>query len=299
MAMRGNWREAKFRWEQIHHEQRDNIRLLNNLAVASEALGETDEARRYYEEALGQGADTRIEDNYRRFLRVLEETGRTGAEDVGAVASSARGKTTKGGKPERVSVGVPVPPRLELAGIRSLLVASFRAPDSSLLDINRELVRFMRSEFSKRTSLDVLDVVPPPAIPEQPVERLVANYEFWRHLSREHEADLIVSGVVTFDRRDASGFEDQDVISPQTGQKVRRAVFVEQEMFEYTLDVFFMDGPTGRLLFRDRLQRSVVFRGQMNDPITAFHELTDSMAQDVLAVVAPRRRMEPRLIFRR
>ena len=35
-------------------------------------------------------------------------------------------------------------------------------------------------------------------------------------------------------------------ISPTTGQKVRQTQFVEQEEFSYDLDVFFIDGGTGR-----------------------------------------------------
>jgi len=36
----------------------------------------------------------------------------------------------------------------------------------------------------------------------------------------------------------------------------------------------------------------------MNDPIAAFYELSESIADDVLAIVAPRRRVEVRLIFK-
>ena len=47
------------------------------------------------------------------------------------------------------------------------------------------------------------------------------------------------------------------------------------------------------------MRSSAVFRGQMNDPLTAFYELNESVARDVLAVVAPRKRAEPRVIFKR
>jgi len=304
MAQSGNWREARYRWETADREQPDNPRVLNNLAVASEALGETDQARAYYDRALAlSDDDERIRDNRNRFLRTLEQRaaqdeGGPAEEDPAPAPGGPATRSEKKGKPLRVTVSIPLPPRLELDGLNSVLVASFRAPESSMLDISREIVRFLRSEFRKHTGLEVRDVVPPPAIPEQTVEDLLANHEFWRHLSREYEADLIVSGVARFGRRDASSYQDVDIISPTTGQKIRQTQFVEQEEFSYDLDVFFIDGATRALLFRDRMKRAVIFRGEMNDPITAFYELSESIAGDVLAVVAPRRRIEPRVVFK-
>jgi len=304
MAERGNWREAKYRWQRLDAARPDDPRILNNLGVASEALGETDEAQDYYARAydLSRG-DERIAVNRRRFLRSLEQrrtSDENGAGDAEPAVppSSAKGTGKIDGKTELVPVGIPIPPRLKLEGVETVLVVSFRAPESALLDVNRELVRYLRGKFRKGTGLEVLDVVPPPAIPEQAIEDLIANREFWRHLSREYEADLLVSGVVGFDRKDASRYEDVDYVNPQTGQKVRRTQFVEREEFEYALDVFFIEGPTGTLLFRDRVERTITFRGAMNDPITAFYELSDSIAMEILAVVAPRRRFEPRIIFK-
>ena len=168
-----------------------------------------------------------------------------------------------------------------------------------MLDVNRELVRFLRSELRKNTELAILPVIPPPAVPEQTLGDMIANAEFWKYLGREFGADLIVSGVMLYDRRDSSGFRDVDVISPTTGQKVRQSQFVEQERFKYELDIIFMDGKTGELLFRDRVQRSAVFRGTQNDPITAFYELCESIAPDVLAIVRPRTREDVRFVFKK
>lgn len=307
MARSGNWREARYRWESALERQPQSPSVLNNLAVAAEALGEFEAAADYYERALAlSGGDERVRDNRNRFLRVLEERraleGQDAPPGVAEEHNETRGRAEPGGKkpgkPLRVSVSIPLPPRLRLDGVGSLLVASFRAPENSMLDIGREIVRFLRSEFRKHSSLEVRDVVPPPAIPEQTIEDLLANHEFWKHLAREHDAAMVVSGAVRFGRRDASGFHDVDVISPATGQKVRQTRFIELEEFAYGLDVFFIDGATGRLLFRDRMNRSVTFRGEMNDPISAFYELSEAVAGDVLAVVAPRKRVEARVIFK-
>lgn len=304
MARGGSWREAQFRWQIAHKKEPDNARVLNNLAVASEALGQFEEAAGFYDRALAQGgADSYILDNHRRFerfwLKLKErENDETESESARQPLTTLADKNKKKGKIERVTVALPVPPRLKLKGEETVLVASFLTAETDLLDINRELARFLRSEFRKRTALSVLDVSPPPAVPEQTAEDLLANREFWKHLHREYGADLIVSGLLTYDREDVSGFEETDVVSPRTGQKVRRMRFVEREQFLYSLDIFFIDGATGELLFREQLQRKALFRGAQNDPITAFYELSESIAEDVLAVVTTRSRKDTRVIFK-
>lgn len=313
MAQQGNWREAKFRWEQAAARQPSNPWVLNNLAVAHEALGQPEQARPLYEQALAQSAgDDQIDNNRRRFERFWQQVPGSALVAAGdgqdSTAESDRGEPESvtgddqesvKGKGVRVSLKLPLPPRLDLAGVRSLLVVSFLTEENPWIDTNRELVRFLRSEFRKHTALKVLDITPPPSVPEQTVEDLVANVEFWKHLGREYGADLIVSGVVSYDRRDASGFRTVDMTSPVTGQKVRRTRFVEQEQFIYALDIFFFDGTTGTLRFRDRLQRGAIYGGQHNDPLTAFFELSESMATDVLSVVTTRTREDSRVIFKR
>jgi hypothetical protein len=330
MAREGNWREAKYRWELVLEQEDDNPRLLNNLAVASEALGQIDEATYYYERAIGDTfVDDRIRDNHRRFTRFVEAVrpeapdddaaavdfvdapggGANGTDSAGEPVEGDDGKSAnnekknrkkaKKGKTARVSIQLPVPPRLDVEGMSSLLVASFVAEDSSFLDVNRELTAYLRREFRKRCPLEVIEAVPAPAIPEQSLEDLLGNETFWKHLAREYGADLIVSGVVSYDRSDVSGFRDVDVVNSATGQKVRETRFVEQEEFAYRIDVIFMDGATGTLLFRDRMQQRAIFQGSQNDPIAAFYELSDAIAGDVLGVITTRTRVEDRLIFKR
>ena len=104
---------------------------------------------------------------------------------------------------------------------------------------------------------------------------------------------------IAYDREDASTFRDVDVVSGTTGQKVRQSRFVEQEQFTYVLDIFFIEGATGDLRHRDRMQRGLVFQGTSNDPIDAFYTLSQSISTDVLSVVTLRYREESRAIFKR
>lgn len=302
IAQRGDWREARYRWEQAARADAENPRILNNLAVANEVLGELDKARDLYTQALARARDdSRIKENADRaalFYRTAHHE--QGGDSESATAPPDAGARSRKGRGGAVSVPVklPLPPRLDISKNESLLVAGFLSNETDLLDTGHEIVRFLRTEFHKRTGLLVRDVTPPPAVPEQPVEDFVRNAEFWKHLGRTYDADLVISGVVNFTRRDASGFGDVDSISPVTGQKVRRTQYVEQEEFRYDVEVFFFDGKTGALLFRDRFQRSAVYRGQSNDPITAFYQMSETIASDVLAVVSRRTRDEARYIFK-
>jgi hypothetical protein len=302
MAQAGSWHEASFRWKGVLSNDPDNAHLHNNLAVAAEALGKWDEAAAGYERALSLEADNLfIQENQRRFS-IFRERLRRHAD--GEETPQDRPVTPFGGDAKRkgktfqVTVGLPMPPRLTLEGNESMLIIDFLDDETRFLDINREMVRFLRSAFHNRTAHEVLDIVPPPAVPEQTVEDLLANAEFWKHLHREYGADLIVSGVLGFDREDISGYRDVDVVSPTTGQKVRQTRFMEQERFSYYVEVFFIDGKTGKPLYRDKLQRSAIIRGSQNDPITTFFDLSDTISAEVLAIVQTRLRMDTRRVFK-
>jgi len=68
MAKKENWREAMFRWERILKATPDDSRLLNNLAVAYETIGEYDKAEEAYQRALKSAPDQReIRENYALF----------------------------------------------------------------------------------------------------------------------------------------------------------------------------------------------------------------------------------------
>ncbi len=304
MAKGGNWREAQYRWASLEAEHPDNPRLLGNLAVAAEALGKRDDALGYYERALA--ADEQVDP---RLLRNAEAVAsfwrRTLGEDddsefktrVLALPSPPPSPKTKA-KALRVEVGLPVPPRLKLDGSESILVISFLTDEMLFMDINREIVRYMRSEFRKNTRFDILQITPAPSVPEQTLDDLAANDGFWRFVADEFDADIVISGRIGYGREDVSGFREVDRTNPTTGQKVRRTEFVEQEEFGFALDLLFMNGRDGSLMLRDQFRRKIRYNGSQNDPITAFYEVTDSLTGDVLAIVNTRRLPSARYIFR-
>lgn len=73
MASRGLWSEALFRFQQASRLDPSNADILNNLAVAHEALGMFDEALEYYRKALELDPSNRgIRGNYSRFVEFYQ-----------------------------------------------------------------------------------------------------------------------------------------------------------------------------------------------------------------------------------
>lgn len=92
MARRGLWNEALFRFEQARGERPSDPAVLNNLAVAYEAVGRFDDALATYEEATRVAPGERdIKRNYSRFLEFYQSY-RPKKADGEAQASPAEGE---------------------------------------------------------------------------------------------------------------------------------------------------------------------------------------------------------------
>ena len=73
MAKRGLWKEALFRFQQADRLQPGNSHVLNNIAVAYEALGLFDKALDAYQQALKAGPQEKeLRANYSRFLEFYQ-----------------------------------------------------------------------------------------------------------------------------------------------------------------------------------------------------------------------------------
>lgn len=73
MAERGLWSEAHFRFEEAARVNPRDPRILNNLAVANEALGNFDAALESYRAALGLApGNAELKANYDRFVSFYE-----------------------------------------------------------------------------------------------------------------------------------------------------------------------------------------------------------------------------------
>lgn len=73
MARRGLWSEALFRFKRAAEQRPDDGKVLNNLAVAYEAVGQYDNALLAYREALKADSNNReLKRNYSRFIEFYQ-----------------------------------------------------------------------------------------------------------------------------------------------------------------------------------------------------------------------------------
>jgi len=69
MAKRGLWAEALFRFQQADMDRPNDSEILNNMAVAYEAVGQFDEALETYKRALQAGpTNSDLKRNYSAFI---------------------------------------------------------------------------------------------------------------------------------------------------------------------------------------------------------------------------------------
>ncbi len=197
----------------------------------------------------------------------------------------------------RVTITAPMPARIDMTGLRKILVTSFLV-DKEIegVDVNKEIVGLLRKELHKKTTLNILDVAPP-VLPEQPLKDLLANSGFWRRLGETHGCDLIISGKVSYESADRSGFVTADEISPVTGQRVRRTRFEERQGFTLGLNLFFLDGATGRLLYEDQFTGENTLPGHGTDNLSVLYTLFEQFEDEVLGIVVPKPRTAQRFIF--
>ena len=93
MAGRGLWNEALFRFKQAEKTQPGNARILNNLAVAYEAVGLFDEALGHYKRALKADSSSReVKRNYSRFVEFYQAFKPDEKESEKSVTDEAEGK---------------------------------------------------------------------------------------------------------------------------------------------------------------------------------------------------------------
>ncbi len=89
MAKRGLWSEALFRFKQAGRLRTGDPRILNNMAVAYEALGNFERALDYYQQAIKADRSNReLKRNYSRFIefyRAFKPDQQQGAEEPEAV----------------------------------------------------------------------------------------------------------------------------------------------------------------------------------------------------------------------
>jgi hypothetical protein len=195
-----------------------------------------------------------------------------------------------------VQVRLPLPQKIDVTGMRRILVGGFRGSDDPTIDVDVEYVAYLRELLKKRSTFEIILSDSPP-LPEQELDDIIANAAYWRRLGQRFTADLIIGGVVDWERSDRSGFIAEDFINPVSGQRSRRTRYAEREGFKLATTLYFFRGADGALLYEAKLTEEAVFEGRGNDPLTALHQLSERSSPEVLGVLLPRQKTETRYLF--
>jgi len=89
----------------------------------------------------------------------------------------------------------------------------------------------------------------------------------------------------------------EDIISPATGQKVRRTRFAEREEYALEANLWFFKGANGAFLYEDTFHDRQIYEGKSNDALGIFYNLAERLTPDLVGVVAPQKRTEVRYLF--
>jgi len=195
-----------------------------------------------------------------------------------------------------VQISLPVLQKIDVTGMRRILVGGFRSNDDPVVDIDVEYVNYLRAMLKKRSTFDILDAEAPP-LPEQELSAVIQNSSYWKRLGERFSADLIIAGVLNFDRTDKSGFMQEDIISPVTGQRYRRTRYAEREGFNFSVTLYFFKGENGELLYEQHLTEEAVYDGRGTDGLSVLNQLSERSAPEILGVLMPRQKTETRYLF--
>ncbi len=195
-----------------------------------------------------------------------------------------------------VQVKLQLPQRIDVTGMRRVLVGGFRAGDNPDLDVEAEYVKYLRGLLRHKSTFEVIEADAPP-LPEQDLADVVKNAAYWKRIGQRFSADLIIAGVVNLEKSDRSGFVQEDIINPATGQRYRRTRYAEREAFNLAVTHYFFSGATGELLYEGKLTEESVYEGRANDPLSSLMQLADRMSPEIMGVVTPREKSETRYLF--
>jgi hypothetical protein len=125
-------------------------------------------------------------------------------------------------------------------------------------------------------------------------DRLLQDGEYWRKVGEEFQSPLIVTGLMSFEAQDRSGFESEDRLVNQPGSnypgRARGSRFTERKGFALTADFYFVDGRSGQLLHKERFTEEVLYReDQKISPLSSYFELMDRLLPNFLGVISPQR----------
>jgi hypothetical protein len=226
-----------------------------------------------------------------------------------------------------VPVQVPLQSKIDVGSFRRVLVAGFVGDLSAGdVDVASETARLLQNQLRSNSKLQVLEPDRPPLydaleqiredlddgdgrLSEEEKERFeleadqaILDAEFWRHVGEEFQSPLIITGSVSFEEQNRSGYHAEErVIRDATNRPrlVRRNRYLERTGFVLDAEFVFVDGRSGEVLHKERFTEEVLYGAdQKVSPLSSYFELMDRLLPNFLGVISPQRIRGTRILLR-
>ena len=320
MAQKGFWREALFRFDRAAKLAPDDPEILNNLAVASEAVGrDRPGARRLQARPRAPPRRRQDQAQLRPLRRVLHlaaarppaprrhrsETSRPFSSPPSSSSPAASGPLLAGST--EVQLKLPLRPKLAVSGRERISLAPFlvasklserkESPRVKDLDLDLEFRRYLGKQIGRRTKMNVVTMPSDVKLPSTELKALGEASEFWRELGSRVGADILLSGIVDFRVEDKSGYKTEEYTSQLDGRTYYRQVFVESTGFSFEVTVLAFDGRTGAKLFQETFKDQKEKSRRAADEMVGLFENLFSLENQLLGLFIVREREANRYVF--
>ena len=226
-----------------------------------------------------------------------------------------------------VTIETPLQSRIDVEAFRRVLVAGFVTDlGESDVNVSSETMRLLQNQLRTQTRMQVLEPDHPPLDDalEKVVEKLgeggkyskadkdqykletdkvLQDSEFWRKVGEEFQNPLIVTGRMSFEVQNRSGFQSEErvVRDPSTTRPrlIRGNRYLERKAYALTAEFQFVDGRSGALLHKEKFTEEVLYgEDQKVSPLSSYFELMDRLVPNFLGVISPQKIRGTRVLLR-
>ena len=153
-----------------------------------------------------------------------------------------------------------VEPELKLEGTENVFVGPVMIEpregeniQSVDLTAAREFEIYLRKILRREAELRLLPQAEDLRPPSKNLAKLAQDPSFWKTISQETGADLIVAAAIDVKVLDRSGYTTEEYVSPQDGKTYFRQVLVEETGFNYDILLVVIEGAPGTVVHQEQI----------------------------------------------
>ncbi len=224
-----------------------------------------------------------------------------------------------------VPVQVPLQSKIDVRAFRRVLVAGFVGElTAGDVDVASETARLLQNQLRSNSKLQVLEPDRPPLYDalDQIKQSLgeeghytkedreqydlragqaLQDAAFWRKIGEEYQSPLIVTGRVSFEEKNRSGYQAEERVVRDASNRprlIRQNRFLERRGFSLDADFVFVDGRSGEVLHKERFTEEVLYGAdQKVSPLSSYFELMDRLLPNFLGVISPQKIRGTRILL--